>query len=418
MDLDRLAKESGWSRKGRKVTALSWCMSLCMVSTYKAPSLRITAHVMGLINVLTISKQALHKRLNKGGAELLKKVLQSILASKINHSNNLKFGRFKRVLIQDSTNNQLPQSLKKDYPGSKNKNSSSAILKIQAIYDMVGNQFVNFTLSPFTRNDQAAALDILEVIEEGDLILRDLGYFTSESLRRIGSLKAYFLSRHHSGSKFYSIHNDEEINLLDLVKGKDKVDTDLLLGKKAKLPVRLLAVRLNEEVANNRRRKAKNNRDKRCNPSKEKLELLGWQILLTNCDRKDLKIEKACRIYSVRWRIETIFKAWKSGLGINEIGLRTSKPLLDALVLASLLRITLIHTVLIPWLEYRDPTRKVSICKLMDLISLSANLAGDDPQANENLLENISKHCRYDKRKRPNTLEQWDLLVSEMEGLS
>jgi len=348
----------------------------------------------------------------------MKKALEASIAAKSHCSKHLQLGDFKRVLIQDSTCNLLPKSLEKDYPGSKNHCGSSAILKIQAIYDMLSNQFVEFSLSSFTRNDQAAALDILEFARKGDLILRDLGYFTLESMKRIGEKQAYFLSRYKNGTHLHHPESGEKIDLRAFLICNGKVDTNVLSGTDARLPLRLIAIPLSEEVANRRRQKAKSNRDRRSNPNKESLELLGWQIMLTNSDQQQLPIDRAYEIYSMRWRIETIFKAWKSGLGIHEIASHTSKKMLETMIYATLLRITLIHSALIPWLEARDPVRKVSICKLMDLISISASYVGDGIEENENLLENLSKHCRYDKRKRNNTLEMWDSLVSEMENLS
>jgi len=416
-DLDKLASDSGWSLSSRKVSALNWCLSLCLASSCKAPSLRLAAHFMGMVSLLSVSKQALHKRLHKGGAKLMGKALEAAIAAKSHCSKRPQLGGFARVLIQDSTSNLLPKSLEKDYPGSKNHCGSSAILKIQAIYDMVGNRFVEFALSPFTRYDQAAALDILEFVKEGDLVLRDLGYFTLESMKRIGEKMAHFLSRYKSGVRLYRL-DGEEVDLRDLLRRNRKLDMKVLAGSDARLPLRLIAIPLSEEVANRRRQKAKSNRDSRSKPNKESLELLGWQIMLTNSDQEQLPVDKAREIYSIRWRIETIFKAWKSGLGIDETASHTSKEMLETMVYATLLRITLIHSVLIPWLEARDPVRKVSICKLLDLISASAPFMGDSIEENENLLENLSKHCRYDKRKRINTLEKWDLLVSEMENLS
>lgn len=418
LDLDKLAQEAGWSAKSRKVSALNWCMSLCLASAHKAPSLRIAASFIGLVDALTVSKQAMHKRLLKGGSKLVAKALEAAIATKAHCRGDAGLGGFDRVLIQDSTSLKLPEALKRAYPGSRNHCASTAIMKIQAVYDMVGDRFAAFSLSAFTRNDQAAALDILEVAAAGDLILRDLGYFTLDSLERIASKGAWFLSRLKGGVNLHDPDTGEEIELNAVLRRRSKVDMRVLAGGKARLPVRLIAVKLSEEVANGRRRKAKSNRDGRTNPGKRALELLGWQIMLTNCDGEQLPAGKAREIYSMRWRIETIFKAWKSGLGIDEFASHGSARMAEAVVQAALLRTTLVHAVVIPWLEARDPIRKVSVVKLMDLISMSSGFISQDPKANENVLENLSKHCRYDKRKRKNTLEKWDLLVSQMEELS
>ena len=60
---------------------------------------------------------------------------------------------------------------------------------------------------------------------------------------------------------------------------------DVLIGASQKLPVRLVAQMLPQEIAAERRRKAKANRDRRCKPSKASLTLLGWEIFITNVPR-------------------------------------------------------------------------------------------------------------------------------------
>ena len=140
--------------------------------------------------------------------------------------------------------------------------------------------------------------------------------------------------------------------------------------------------------------------------------------MLTNCSEQELPASLVFELYSMRWRIETIFKSWKSGLGIDSLPTRVSKATLDATVQAALLRVTLLHAVVIPWLQAKDPAREVSVCKLMDLVSIGASLVGLEACSNENVLENLSRHCRYEKRKRRNTLERWDRLVTQMENLS
>jgi hypothetical protein len=65
-----------------------------------------------------------------------------------------------------------------DFPGAANQgNKKQATLKIQVIYDLLSETFAHFSLSGFTRTDQAASADVLTVAQAGDLVLRDLGYF-------------------------------------------------------------------------------------------------------------------------------------------------------------------------------------------------------------------------------------------------
>ena len=88
------------------------------------------------------------------------------------------------------------------------------------------------------------------------------------------------------------------------------------------MKMRLIAIRLDKEVADRRRQKAKMGKGSRKAPSKNALKLLDWQIMLTNCDNERLAVETTYEVYALRWRIETIFKAWKSGLGLDQIATR------------------------------------------------------------------------------------------------
>ena len=72
-------------------------------------------------------------------------------------------------------------------------------------------------------------------------------------------------------------------------------------------------------MANHRRRKLRHNRDQSLNPGKEHLYLLGWNIFLTNVPSHVWPAEQLPVIYRLRWRIETLFKAWKSHLALTEL---------------------------------------------------------------------------------------------------
>jgi len=78
----------------------------------------------------------------------------------------------------------------------------NASLKIQWIADLKTVRGACL-LSGFTRNDQAAAPDILEIARPGDLVLRDLGYFTVAVLAKLARQKIAFLTRYRHGITLY-----------------------------------------------------------------------------------------------------------------------------------------------------------------------------------------------------------------------
>jgi hypothetical protein len=67
-----------------------------------------------------------------------------------------------------------------------------------------------------------------------------------------------------------------------------------------------------EEVANERRRKAKKDRHANANHSEDYMRWLGWNFFVTNVDPEIWTVEEAIDVYRLRWRIEIVFKTLKS----------------------------------------------------------------------------------------------------------
>src|SRR5207247_8306616 len=81
----------------------------------------------------------------------------------------------------------------------------------------------------------------------------------------------------------------------------------------SKLEVRLLAVRLPEQEAEQRRQRVRREARQRGRAvSQRKLDLCGWNILVTNAPAALLGLLEACVVRRVRWQIELVFKVFKS----------------------------------------------------------------------------------------------------------
>ena len=88
-------------------------------------------------------------------------------------------------------------------------------------------------------------------------------------------------------------------------------------GTRARTPVRLIAAPVNQETADLRRMKARKE-TKGHNPSQAVLELMGWTIFLTSLG-PEVSFNELLETYGLRWRIEVIFKAWKSNMDFHII---------------------------------------------------------------------------------------------------
>ncbi|SNS67832.1 Transposase DDE domain-containing protein [Anaerovirgula multivorans] len=84
---------------------------------------------------------------------------------------------------------------------------------------------------------------------------------------------------------------------------------------------RLVALRLSDEIVNEHRRKAKK-KDKSQGKqlTAKEIELLAFNIIITNANEDMPSSEAVCDLYRARWQIELVFKACKSYLNIDKLG--------------------------------------------------------------------------------------------------
>ena len=180
--------------------------------------------------------------------------------------------------------------------------------------------------------------------------------------------------------------------------------------------MRLVALPVPEAVANERRRKAKKNRDRRCRPSEETLQLLGWQLFILNVPATVWDTPTVAKVYALRWRIEIIFKAWKSHFNLTDIPQGGSEPLILSCLYAKLLYIIFFHAffdqVHRQFMGRHNP--RISLLKLAVLSAILASLllSAQTFLMNEAPVpEIIQRLCAYKKRlKRKNFLEKLSAL--------
>jgi len=406
---DELARSSGFQRrKPKKLTPSLFVRAACLLVTLPAASYRCWAGLIGLLGQCTLSKQALFERMTDRASAFLMSILQALLSAlavpkdwKVPAS----LRHFGRVLLQDSTTVKLSKKLARFFPGSSNqRGAQGAMLKIQSCYDLLTQSFVHFSLSSYRRNDQAASPDVLPLLRVGDLIVRDLGYFVLEVLAQIAKAKAYFLSRLRFGVSIWETDGVTPVNLWARLRKDNCLDIQCLLGDQ-RVPVRLVAMPVPEAVANKRRRQARQNRDRRSAPSAERLALMGWSIFITNAPSTLLSPQAVAETYGLRWRIETIFKSWKSHFAITNVP-AGSKAQVESFIYSKLIFITLFQVCF--WHHWLAQTQSenrpaLSLLKVAQavqsllLVLVLSQLGIDLVLAWEQL---IGTHCRYECRRR------------------
>jgi hypothetical protein len=328
VDSEKLARQSHFlHRSPRKIPIPQLVLALVSLAAETILSLERIAAVVSLAAQTSYSKQALHQRLNSNLEPFLAQVATALfgpLVAPVKKQGWLT--AFPRVLLHDSTVEPLPAPLADAFPGPANGHHRGfASLKLQFVCDLLQGQVLHLSLSGFTRNDQSAAPDILPLLKKGDLVIRDLGYFVLRVLEQIAATGAYFLSRYRHDVLLFDA-SGQPIDLAHLLRPGQPWDGNVLLGHQ-KVPVRLVAQPVPEALANERRRRARANRDRRLNPGNKRLYLLGWNVFVTNVPKAIWPAQAFQPIYRLRWRIEIIFKAWKSHLGLRQLNCRTAELL-------------------------------------------------------------------------------------------
>ena len=185
-----LARTSGFLKRApRKIDACGLLASICAECLNGSPSYNDLAASMEASRPdCGPSRQAIGLRLGESFETFIERLLGDVVAHRLTRGDARpedlaeRFCGYRRVLVQDSTVIKLPSHLFAEFSGVSNGQSSVCNARIQATYELISSRLVGFSIDPYSKNDLAAAPEL--AIQEGDLVLRDRGYLTTEEVRR------------------------------------------------------------------------------------------------------------------------------------------------------------------------------------------------------------------------------------------
>lgn len=361
-----------------------------------------------------LSASALAQRINSKAAELFMKacfevMLKDILKTNITGLSDLKkLSIFNRMLIEDSTQAELHEKASSHFKGSGGTASKAAV-KIDYIFDYLSEKFVFIDFVSGNIPDQSLADRIMPILEKNDLVIRDLGYYALENIKEIERREAYYISRLKINVDVYaSKESKKPLNLaifLDNNKFQGIVDLIVFIGKE-KHSVRLVACLMNEEAVNKRHLKANRTAQRKGTKiSKKKKGLLKYCLFITNVPIAILSSMEIMATYRGRWRVELIFKQWKSCLKIH-LFKGYNKERLHCFIYGRLIMILLIGAFSTVLMRYADALGKELSCYKLtnyfvaDHAFPQALLEGKMHQFIDQLIKDIPRKLCMDKRKR------------------
>jgi hypothetical protein len=318
---DRIAREQGFVKRRRKITGSSFVQTLVSAgldnpeTTYT--DLSQNAAVVGV----EISPQGLEQRFTEEAACFLQRLLayavEQVIASRPAAVPILQ--RFAGVYLRDSSVISLPVALAQIWSGVGGSKGTTAALKLQVELNFTTGQLHGPVLQSGRTQDQLSPYQQRQ-LPVGALHLADLGYFSLARLAEDDRSGVFWVTRLKAGTALYTL-DGERIDLLTWLKAHPERETDqtVLVGARDRIRARLLAIRVPQEVAEQRRRRLREYaRKKQVTPKAETLALTEWTLIITNVPVELLSLPEALVLSGVRWQVELLFKLWKSYLRVDE----------------------------------------------------------------------------------------------------
>ena len=132
---------------------------------------------------------------------------------------------------------------------------------------------------------------------------------------------AVTLSREKGGNTVFFTEQGQRLCLQSVLPprvGQTK-EMHVLVGEEQRYRMRLLMLRVPEEVAEQRRQDLRSDATRRGRVvSQRALALADWTILLTDAPSKRLSLEEALILLRERWQMEVLYKLWKQYGQIDE----------------------------------------------------------------------------------------------------
>ncbi len=416
------ARTTGFIRRQRQLTGAGFVQAL-VFGFLAQPNATLEHLAHSAANVgCPISPQGLDQRFTHAAAACLKLVLEAAVQHLIAATPVAVpiLQRFSGVYVLDSTTITLPDVLASIWPGcGGNTPGAAAALKIQVLWNLTTGVFQHIGLHAGRSSDQRAPVQTVP-LPAGALRIADLGYFALDQIAWLRAQGSYVLSRWYPQTKLFDPAG-RPLDVLDLLRQEAHpiLERSVLLGATQRVAVRLLALRVPQEVADQRRHRIRSEaRHKGRAISAQVLALADWTICVTTVPEEQLTIAEALVLLRVRWQIELLFKLWKSHGRIDES--RSGQPWrLLCEVYAKLVSMLVLHWVVLVscWQQVDRSLPKIAQAVQGHALALGAAVAATVAHIEAqlgHLAQCLAGGCRINPRKtHPNT---YQLLLALSEG--
>ena len=352
-----------------------------------------------------MSKQACAKRFSPKSTAFLQGVLSSLIEQRLEPVRKpLLNASIKRVIIEDATSLKMNKKNAENFPAHGNSHGKTAGVKVDLAYDLMSGKCASLTIEKATEQDKSIGNETITAFQEGDLIIRDMGYFAVAGFEAIESVGGYWLSRLPVNCNASSLDGKSLEKLLKETAGST-LDIEIKLGDGGQHPCRLIAIRAEQKIVEQRRRKRKEKAEKEGRAACSKgLVRDGWHIMVTSLKSEEATVSELALLYSARWAIELQFRALKKEINLkNTLKRITNQDHHLALILAALIAQQLsmkLWNIYYPILEGKS--QMLSLEKLMG--NVTQFLLGINTLNQIHDFDPDLRHIAYEKRVKRSSL--------------
>jgi hypothetical protein len=322
---DHLARDTGFCRRARKLTGPAFAKSL-VFALLKRPDATLDdfAEMAEALGV-AVTPQAFDQRFGPAAAAFLHELFVAAFNrcfASLRPALLPLLRRFNGVHLRDATLVTLPPALAEVFPGRGGLHAPhgrAAAVKLVFEAEVTSGALTGCSLLAGLANEKASEVAGAP-LPAGALLLEDMGFHSGQRLQDCIDQGVYVVARVPAWTAIFA----EAGGRIDLVKelrkaGGWRYERAVRVMHGRGLRLRLLALRLPEEEAERRRERVREEARKRGRrASQKKLDVCGWNVLLTNAPRGLLSAEEACVVRRVRWQEELCFKVFKSEGRIGE----------------------------------------------------------------------------------------------------
>lgn len=358
-------------RNSSKFSAAGYLLSLLNAVLTGKASFNQLAMTLKDSEPLSLSKQAIWKRTNSLAVAFMLEALTLALLEKWHRCepqlSKLK-KHFKRVLVEDSTHQNLPKSNHEIFPAHGNGQSVTAGMKVDLTVDLINGHTIASRLHGATEQDRDLGKNLVDLVKKRDLVLRDRGYFSLAEFALIDKKGAFWLSRVPSNLIIKDLGGGDLAKHLCACQ-QETIELQVRLGTE-EYQARLVATRATAAVAEKSLREANERAQKQGKTLSNSQRLrCQWHLIVTNIPVEVLKARAVCELYRCRWNIEIIFRAWKQSANLDKaLNRRSNEDHFQVLMLAGMIY-QVLSLSMVSLMRKLTSKKRLSLEKLFDYFS-------------------------------------------------